>query len=410
MEAFYLVKQQSAIEGVRRYYVTSEGRAADGLLDIEVSFDGTWMKRGHSSHIGIGFVIEYNTGIVLDLEVICNFCMDCARKEAALEPDELADWKQKHQPKCKKNFDGKSGAFEKEAAVRIWNRSTKLGLRYVTFLSDGDSSAFIGVNDLNDGKGPYEVPVVKEDCINHVTKRFGSRLRALKSKTKVLTTTRAGKQVMRSAYAGGLLTKTAIDALTGYFGQNLQNHDPNTDVATVRSSILASFWHSSSTDENPKHMACPIGADSWCWVRRAEAAVKVPDPHSKKKLLLGKMPQDLLKGIMEVYLDLTSDELLKRCLRKRTQNANESLHSKIWLRCSKGKFASAARVLFIARGTVLDHNLGYLHGSLLRALGHESEDLKTVLTQEDKEVCAPLRKPKRRRLDTPSTSYAAGNL
>ena len=31
----------------------------DGILDVEVSFDGSWQKRGHKSHIGVGAVIEF---------------------------------------------------------------------------------------------------------------------------------------------------------------------------------------------------------------------------------------------------------------------------------------------------------------------------------------------------------------
>ncbi|KAA0187431.1 hypothetical protein HAZT_HAZT009259 [Hyalella azteca] len=139
------------------------------FLDLDVSFDGTWMTRGHKSHIGIGCVIEWNTGFVVDFEVLSNFCQSCFTKQRTLSPEEFAHWKVTHR-NCKKNFDGKSGAMEKEAATRIWSRSTQLGLRYVTFLSDGDSAAYKAVTELNDGAGPYDVPVEKEECINHVSK------------------------------------------------------------------------------------------------------------------------------------------------------------------------------------------------------------------------------------------------
>lgn len=41
----------------------------NGILDVDVSFDGSWLTRGHKSHIGIGTVIECNTGLVLDSEI-----------------------------------------------------------------------------------------------------------------------------------------------------------------------------------------------------------------------------------------------------------------------------------------------------------------------------------------------------
>lgn len=46
---------------------------------------------------------------------------------------------------------------------------------YTTFLSDGDSSAYIAVRGLNGGRGPYaDQTVEKEECINHFQKRLGT--------------------------------------------------------------------------------------------------------------------------------------------------------------------------------------------------------------------------------------------
>jgi hypothetical protein len=39
---------------------------SDGILNIEVSFDGTWMKRGNTSHFGTAAVIEVHTGFIVD--------------------------------------------------------------------------------------------------------------------------------------------------------------------------------------------------------------------------------------------------------------------------------------------------------------------------------------------------------
>lgn len=44
-----------------------------GILDL-VSFDAAWEKCGHSSYIGIPFVIDNNTGLVIDLEVLLTTC------------------------------------------------------------------------------------------------------------------------------------------------------------------------------------------------------------------------------------------------------------------------------------------------------------------------------------------------
>ena len=39
----------------------------DDVLDVAVSYDGTWQKRGHTWNHGIGAVISVETGEVLDL-------------------------------------------------------------------------------------------------------------------------------------------------------------------------------------------------------------------------------------------------------------------------------------------------------------------------------------------------------
>ena len=37
-----------------------------GVIDITVSFDGTWQKRGFTSHHGVGVAIEVQTRLVID--------------------------------------------------------------------------------------------------------------------------------------------------------------------------------------------------------------------------------------------------------------------------------------------------------------------------------------------------------
>lgn len=45
--------------------------------NITVIFYGTWMTRGHSSHIGVGAVTEFYSGLVLDFVVLSNYCHRC---------------------------------------------------------------------------------------------------------------------------------------------------------------------------------------------------------------------------------------------------------------------------------------------------------------------------------------------
>ena len=39
------------------------------VADVAVSVDGTWQKRGHSSRIGVVFILLIDTGEVLDYDI-----------------------------------------------------------------------------------------------------------------------------------------------------------------------------------------------------------------------------------------------------------------------------------------------------------------------------------------------------
>ena len=59
------VKSRDAI--VNAYHEIGVDPDKDGVLDISVSFDGSWQKRGHSSHKGVASVIDLVTGFPIDL-------------------------------------------------------------------------------------------------------------------------------------------------------------------------------------------------------------------------------------------------------------------------------------------------------------------------------------------------------
>ncbi len=66
----------------------------DGVLEIGVSYDGSWQKRGHSSHNGIGIVIDLITGLPIDYEVLSNFCLKC-QLAPPQEDEKYEEWKKK---------------------------------------------------------------------------------------------------------------------------------------------------------------------------------------------------------------------------------------------------------------------------------------------------------------------------
>ncbi|GFT10847.1 transposable element Tcb2 transposase [Trichonephila clavipes] len=104
--------------------------------------------------------------------------------------------------------------------------------------------------------------------------------------------------------------------------------------------IYATLFHSISTDQKPQHFKCPTGKDSWCFFQAALARGEAPGHHVKH--VKTPIKESHLAKIMPIYQRLASNELLHRCIRFVTQNANESLHSIIWGKMFKRNVSDTA--------------------------------------------------------------------
>ncbi|GFT14748.1 uncharacterized protein TNCV_99441 [Trichonephila clavipes] len=159
--------------------LNDEEKKEMGVLDITVSFDGSWQKRGYKSLYGIGVVIDLLTGLVIDYEILSKYCTECTAAVRDLSGDspDFAIWYEGHKSECQINHTGSSSSMEMEAATILWQRSIKeCNMRYTCILSDGDSKTFQHLMSLNIyGKGK---PIKKEECINHISKRLGTGLRS----------------------------------------------------------------------------------------------------------------------------------------------------------------------------------------------------------------------------------------
>lgn len=58
------------------------------IANVSVTVDGTWQKRGHSSKIGVVFVISVETGEILDYEVKSLFCHECKARSSCDQESE----------------------------------------------------------------------------------------------------------------------------------------------------------------------------------------------------------------------------------------------------------------------------------------------------------------------------------
>lgn len=110
----------------------------------------------------------------------------------------------------------------------------------------------------------------------------------------------------------------------------------------MEQSIMASFYHCTSSDDWPKHQFCPSGPDSWCFFKRAEARSETPGKHADH--LTCYINPVVAKAVRETYKRLSDHSLMERCVDGLTQNSNESFHNQIWLRCPKHIWMGRQRI------------------------------------------------------------------
>ncbi|XP_063873641.1 uncharacterized protein LOC135107567 [Scylla paramamosain] len=403
-------------KAVFSYYAQELDRHPDenGILDVDAIFDGTWHTRGHSSSFGAGAVIDANTRLILDYETCGKICQLCIANKTRHERKEITDtefarWKENHAPSCQVNYAGTAGGMEAAEALACWNRSLSHNMRYINFISDGDSSAYSSVTSCNNGEGPYgkDHLVEKMDCINHVAKRLGNGLRNLRKETQTVKT-KSGKIVKRSVLGGqNKLTDKVITRLQFYFRRGITRKVDMTEEE-MRNDIMSSFEHCSSSDTNPKHHLCPKSSDSWCFYQKALALGEVPPSHSKMKVSFSLEP-DQLQLVRKVYERLVTDEMMKRCLKGHTQNPNESFHSRLWQYCPKHLNTSKNKLDFSVAHAVSVYNAGYKESVIYESLGLPfSQITEKYLHNKDKKMDIPLKKRMRNKRLQKELHYSPG--
>lgn len=125
--------------------IKNRSKNPEDVLDIIVSIDGTWKRRGHVSNYGLVYVIDVHSGLCIDFEVMSLYCETCVKKKTKLSKTNFARWYKKHKPLCSRNYDGTSKSMEKEGVIKLYQRSLINGLRYKYMVCDGDTSAFEAV-------------------------------------------------------------------------------------------------------------------------------------------------------------------------------------------------------------------------------------------------------------------------
>jgi len=307
------VAAKSTFNDIQRRAIDEEKQmnANEGNVEthLSVSGDGSWKKRGFSSLFGIATLIGKYSHKVLDFVVKSSFCQSCSNWAIKKGTTEYDIWYDTHEEHCSINHTGSAGKMEVNCMKEMFCQSESLGVKYATYIGDGDTKTFRALLDCN----PYDDLIIeKKECIGHVQKRMGTRLRDVKKKNKGI----GGK-------GSGKLTDKLIKDLTLYYGLAIRRHPDS--VEEMKKAVWATFHHKCSKDDEPNHGDCPPGENSWCKWRIAEAAGKLDDFHHEPAL-----HESVQKTVRPVYEALSSDDLLQRCTGGNTQNDNESFNATVW--------------------------------------------------------------------------------
>ena len=312
------------------------------LPTCRVSLDGSWQKRGHASHNGV--VTCISKGKCIDRQTLTKYCRECKIREKKQETPEYQTWYDNHKEHCPINHKGSSGAMESVGAVDIFCRSVRKNkLLYSEYLGDGDSSSFRDVV-LAKPYSAYALEPQKLECVGHVQKRLGTRLRDKVKEYKGTKTPLGGRNK---------LTKVTMDAMQNWYGIAIRSNTD--DIYKMKRAIGAILYHCTKFegyDDEYRHGFCPSGKDSWCKYKKDKVTGK--NTH-KNKINLAEWIHKIIKP---VFMDLSDEVLLSKCLHGETQNANEALNKIIWSKCPKTVFVERKVLEMGVNVAVIQYNDG----------------------------------------------------
>ncbi|XP_014479554.1 PREDICTED: uncharacterized protein LOC106746921 [Dinoponera quadriceps] len=250
-------------------------------VGLTVSGDGSWRKRGFSSLHGVLSLIGYHSNKVLDFTVKSSHCHGCSLWKNKKGTAEYDLWYEEHKETCDANHVGPAGNMEPLAMVKMFQRSEELHeVKYDCYIGDGDSKTYNKVVEN------VQYDVTKKECVNHVQKRMGTRLRNCKKTTKGI----GGRSK---------LTDKLVKVLTLYYGLAIRRN--SNSLEETKKDVWATFLHKSSTDSKPMHENCPKGPQSWCQWQKARALGKLQDFKHEPTL-----PKEVLDAIKPIYIPISA--------------------------------------------------------------------------------------------------------
>ncbi len=146
-----------------------KGNYHEGVPAITVIVDGGWSKRSHkhsyNAKSGVAIIIGKETGKLLFIGVRNKFCYACSRQIP----------KDKHD--CFKNWNKSSSEMETDIILQGFIEAENVhGLRYTSFVGDGDSSVY---STLLQCVPEWGHAINKVECANHACKCYRGALEKL---------------------------------------------------------------------------------------------------------------------------------------------------------------------------------------------------------------------------------------
>lgn len=155
----------------------------------------------------------------------------------------------------------------------------------------------------------------KIECVGHIQKRMGGRLRRKKKDLK-------GKKLVDGETIGGRnrLADNLIDTFQRYYVKAFRQNKGGLDG--MEEAVKAIWYHFASTDECPMHQYCP-GADPWCKWQKDKV-------NGTRTFQAKKVAPAVMKEILPVFEALWDRKLLESVLEGLSQNNNEAVNHLVW--------------------------------------------------------------------------------
>ena len=93
------------------------------IVDMVVSSDGAWQKRGHDSLNGVVTIIQNDVGQCIDYRVLSRKCNACSKWETKKDTVEFEKFVSEHE--CPINHTGSAGSMEAKGVVECFQSSVE---------------------------------------------------------------------------------------------------------------------------------------------------------------------------------------------------------------------------------------------------------------------------------------------